>query len=117
MEKKFEELKKYMDEKFKQLDGSLEELYSALIEKFTKEVKSEIKKQLDEQNNKITRTEADKAILQEQIKDLFMQNQKNQEDVEELEQYDRRLCLRRDEVPTEEKETSECSTEGNVIMQ
>ena len=46
-----------------------------------------------------------------------MKNKKNQEDVEELEQYDRRLCLRRDEVSTEEKETSECSTEGNVIMQ
>ena len=46
-----------------------------------------------------------------------MQNQKNQEDVEELEQYDRSLCLRINEVATAEKETSESSTEGNVIMQ
>ena len=52
MGKKFEELKKYMDEKFKQLDGSLEELCSALIEKFTKEVKSAIKKHW---TNKITK--------------------------------------------------------------
>ena len=101
----------------KKLDRSLEEICSALIEKFTEKVKSDIKKQLDEQNNKITRLEADKAMLQEQIKNLFMQNQKNQEDVEELEQYDRRLCLRINEVATAEKETSESSTEGNVIMQ
>ena len=46
-------------------------------------------------------------MLQEQIKNLFTQNQRNQEDVEELEQYGRRLCLRIDGVPTEEKETSE----------
>ena len=55
---------------------------------------------------KITRLEADKAMLQEQIKNLLTQNQRNHEDVEELEQYGRRLCLRIDGVPTEEKETS-----------
>ena len=51
MEKKFEEWKKYMDKKFSQQNGSSKEMRSALIEKFTKEVKSEIKKQLDEQND------------------------------------------------------------------
>ena len=107
MEQKFEELKKYMDEKFSQQDGSLKEMCKGLIENFTKEVKSEIKKQLDEQNVKITRLEADKVMLQEQIKNLLLQNQRNQEDVEELEQYGRRLCLRIDGVPSEEKETSE----------
>ena len=48
-EKKFEELKKYMDEKFSQQDGSVKEMCNALKEKFTK-IRSEIKKQLDEQN-------------------------------------------------------------------
>ena len=51
MEKKFEEWKKYMDKKFSQHNGSSKEMRSALIEKFTKEVKSEIKKQLGEQND------------------------------------------------------------------
>ena len=47
-------------------------------------------------------------MLQERIKNIVTQNQKNQEDVEELEQYDRRLCLRIDAVPTTEvKETTE----------
>ena len=47
-------------------------------------------------------------MLQEQIKNIVTQNQKNQKDVEELEQYDRRLCLRIDAVPTTEvKETTE----------
>ena len=71
---------------------------SASIEKFTKEVKSEIKKQLDEQNDKIARLEEDKAMLQEHI---FTQNQRNQENVEELEQYVKRLCIRTNGVPTE----------------
>ena len=45
-------------------------------------------------------------MLQEQIKNLFTQDQRNQEDVEELEQYGRRLWFRIDGVPTEEKETN-----------
>ena len=66
---------------------------SVSIENLTKEVKSEIKKQLNEQNDKITRSEAEKSMLQEQIKKLFLQNQRNQEDAEEPEQYGRRLCV------------------------
>ena len=46
-------------------------------------------------------------MLQKQIKNLFTQNQRNQEDVEELEQHGRRLCLSIDGVPTKEKETSD----------
>ena len=46
-------------------------------------------------------------MLQEQIKILFTQNQRNQEDVEELEQYGRRLHLQIDGVPIEEEETSD----------
>ena len=92
-----------------QQDRSLKEVCSALKENFTKEVKvkSELRKQLEEQNDKTTFLEADKAMLQEQIKNLFTQNQRNQEDVEELEQYGRRLHLQIDGVPTEIKETSE----------
>ena len=93
MEKKFEELKKCMDKRFSQRDGLLKEMGSALMEKFSKEVKSEIKKEVGEQNDKITRLEADKAMLQEQIKNLVTQNQRKQEDVEKLDQFGKRLCL------------------------
>ena len=93
MEKKFEELKKCMDKRFSQRDGSLKEMGSALMGKFSKEVKSEIKKEVGEQNDKITRLEADKAMLQEQIKNLVTQNQRKQEDVEKLDQFGKRLCL------------------------
>ena len=93
MEKKFEELKKCMDKRFSQRDGSLKEMGSALMEKFSKELKSEIKKEVGEQNDKITRLEADKAMLQEQIKNLVTQNQRKQEDVEKLDQFGKRLCL------------------------
>ena len=42
-------------------------------------------------------------MLQEQMNILFTQNQRNQEDVKELEQYGRRLYLQIAGVPTEEK--------------
>ena len=107
MEQKLKKVKKFIDGKLSQEDRSLKEVCSALKENFTKEIKSEIKKQLEEQNDKITRLEADKVMLQEQIKILFTQNQRNQEDVEELEQYGRRLRLQIDGVPIEEEETSD----------
>ena len=58
---------------------------------------------MDEQNDKIKSLKADEVMLQEQIKSIFTQNQRNQENVEELEQYGRRLCLQKDGVPTEKK--------------
>ena len=58
-------------------------------------------------NDKRTHLESDKAMLQEQVKNLMKQSQTNQKDVEELEIYGRRLCLRIDGISTEENETSE----------
>ena len=68
MEQKFDELKKYIDEKFSQQDGSLKEMCSALIENFTKEVKKEIKKQLDDQNDKIRRLNPTKLCYRNKYK-------------------------------------------------
>ena len=65
-EQKCEELKKYKDEKLSQQDVSLREMCSALIENFTKEMKSEIK---NNWTNKMgTCLESNKAMLQKQIK-------------------------------------------------
>ena len=65
MEQKLKKLKKYIDGKLSQQDRSLKEVCSALKENFTKEVKvkSELRKQLEEQNDKTTFLEADKAML------------------------------------------------------
>ena len=52
MEQKFEEIKKYMEKNFSQQDGLSKDMCYTLIENFTKEVKSEIKKQLDEEMTK-----------------------------------------------------------------
>ena len=65
----------------------------------------------------ITRLEADKAMLQEQIKNLFKQNQRNQEDVEELEQYGRGLPSDRWSPHRRKRNKQRCSTIGNAIMQ
>ena len=73
---------------------------------------------MDEQNDKIKSLKADEVMLQEQIKSIFTQNQRNQENVEELEQYGRRLCLQKDGVPTEKKRNKRrCLAKVNVIMQ
>ena len=46
-------------------------------------------------------------MLQNQILELKKQNLQNQEEIEELEQYGRRLCLRFERIPTEKNETSD----------
>ena len=45
-------------------------------------------------------------MLQHQILEIKKQNLQNQQEIEELEQYDRRLCLRFEGIPTEKNETS-----------
>lgn len=103
MENKIEELKEYINEKLITQDTKLKELCSSLLE----QVKTEIMKEIKNQNGRIEKLESDKAMLQKQIEEIRKQSEKNQESIEELEQYGRRLCLRIDGVPAETDETSE----------
>ena len=57
------------------------------------------------QKVKIEKLKLDKAMLQKQIEELRKLLTKNIDVNEELEQYDRRLCLQTDKVPIEKGET------------
>ena len=66
IESKIEELKEYINEKLITQDEKLKELCSTLLEN----VKSEIMKEVRNQNVKIEKLESDKAMLQKQIEEL-----------------------------------------------
>ena len=67
MEQKFVELNNIWTKKFSQQDGQLKEMCSALIDNFAKEVKSETKNQLDEQNDKENQTNMLEGSVFEQM--------------------------------------------------
>ena len=46
-------------------------------------------------------------MLQNQVSEIEKQNLQNQQEIEELKQYVRRLCLRFEVIPTEKNETSD----------
>ena len=62
--------------------------------------------ELVKQSKKIEELESDKIMLQHQILEIKKQNLQNQQEIEELKQYGRRLCLRSEGVPTEKNENS-----------
>ena len=106
MEQKIEDIKKYMDEKFENQQSSFsaiaKDICSTVFESFEKI----IKEQMEKQNEKISKLEADKCLLQEQVMSLKYANLQMQNSKEELEQYRRRLCLRINGVPVKSDETS-----------
>ena len=51
--------------------------------------------------------ESDEVMLQNQILEIKKQNLQNQQEIEKLEQYGGRLCLRFEGIPIEENEASE----------
>ena len=71
------------------------------------QVKTVIMKEVKILKVKIEKLESDKAMIQKQIEELRKLSTKNKDENEELEQYDRRSCLRIDGVPVEKSETSE----------
>ena len=62
--------------------------------------------ELVKQSKKVEELESDKIMLQHQILEIKKQNLQNQQEIEELEQYGRRLCLRCEGVPTGKNENS-----------
>ena len=107
MDQKFDQLKSYIEEQFCSRDRKLGQLYENLFEKFWKEVELQFTNELKKQSKRIEELESDKIMLQHQILEIKKQNLQNQQEIEELEQYDRRLCLRFHGIPTEKNETSD----------
>ena len=107
MDEKIEELKTFFNSKLedklgeqeKNLTNTLNNLISDLSHEFKKELQNEINKQYE-------KLESENKMLQKQVSELHKLNIENQTNNEDLEQYGRRLCLRIDEVPIVENETS-----------
>ena len=70
-------------------------------------LKKEFAKELKKRDDEIEKLESDKAMLQKYILEIKKQNLTNQSEIEELEQYRRRQCLKFEGVPTEQNETSD----------
>ena len=107
MDQKNDELKSYIEEQFCSRDKKLEELCGNLFEKFRKQIELQFTNELKKQSKRIEELESDKIMLQHQILEIKKQNLQNQQEIEELEQYGRRLCLRFEGIPTEKNETSD----------
>ena len=103
MEKSFNDLRDYIEEKFNDMNNKYNEFKATLsndtVEKFKEILKEEISKINDKLEGKIHQLCQDKSFLQEQISELKKQNRVIAASSEETEQYSRRLCLRIEGVP------------------
>ena len=100
-----EEITAYTDIKFAELKV---ELTGHILKRFKDEVVVELSKIIGRQNEEIEKLLSTVCMLQEHVKTLKQNSKekfkKQDEQVEELEQYGRRLCLRIDGIPITEGE-------------
>ena len=107
MEQKIEDIKKYTDEKFENQRSSFSAIPKDICATVFESFEKIIKEQMEKQNERISKLEADKCLLQEQVMSLKHANLQMENSKEELEQYGRRLCLRINGVPVKSYETSD----------
>ena len=107
IDEKIEELKEHINQQFSVNNKHFEETCEKLFENFKNEFKEEFAEELTKRDDKIEKLESNKAMLQKHILEIKKQNLTNQSEIEELEQYGRRQCLRFESVPTEQNETSD----------
>ena len=93
MEQKIEDIKKYMDEKFENQQCSFSAIAKDICSTGFESFEKIVKEQMEKQNEKISKLETDKCLLQEQVMSLKHGNLQMQNSKEELEQYGKRLCL------------------------
>ena len=113
---KFEE---NLDVKFSDHEEGMKTFIQNLFAEFKEEM---FLKQFCQQEERINILESEKAMLQQQIISLKSVMSTSKSNIEELEQYGRRLCLYIESVPIVENETSEnafnnvleMSNKGNI---
>ena len=91
------------DEIYQYLDKKFEELKLDLKSQFKNEIMDEIKRFIDKKDEKVVVLESQVALLQQHVSALKQQDDK----MDELEQYSRRLRLRLEGIPTNDCKTSE----------
>ena len=96
-----------MDKKFENQPSSFSAIAKDICLTVFESFEKIIKEQMEKRNERISKLEADKCLLQEQVMSLKHANLQMQNSKEELEQYGRRLCLRINGVPVKSDETSD----------
>ena len=88
MEQKIEDIKKYMDEKFENQKSSFSAIARDIFSIGFDSCEKNIKEQMKKQNERISKLETDKCLLQEQVMSLKHANLQMHSSKEELEQYE-----------------------------
>ena len=106
-EEKFEELKEHIQQQFCHINKQFEESCEKFFEKFRNQIKEDFANELNKRDERSKQLESDKAMPQKHILKVKKQNVANQSEIEVLEQYGRRQCLRFEGVTIERNETSD----------
>ena len=108
MEQKPDELRRSIENSFDKPKHSLREIVgeicSALFDSFKKDLRYEMEKELGEQ---ITKISSKNCMSQYQILELKLRKVKLQSEIDKLEQYCRRSCIRIDDIPEVSNESGE----------
>ena len=107
MDLKIDQLKSYIEEQFCSRDKKTEEICGNLFEELREQIELQFTNELKKQSKRIEELEYDKTMPQNQILKIWKQRLQNQQEIEKLEQYGRRLFLRFKGTPTERNETSD----------
>ena len=116
MEQKLEELKVHLDAKFEVQKESISELTKEICNSMFRNFEKILNGELRKQNEKIEKLEAEKQILQNHVMELRRSNLSMQQNLDDVEQYGRRLCLRIDGVTVKNNESADLILEDVKAM-
>ena len=106
MEKFIPELQNYIDKKFDEFKVNIS-INNELLTEFKNEIKQQINLVDEKFEQKLLSISKENDAVKKEVINLKKENERLSSDLEELCQYGRRLCLRIDNVPVLERESSE----------
>ena len=107
MDERIAKLEENFDVKFNDHKEGMKAFIQNLYAEFKEEMKKMFVEHFSQQEERINILESEKAMLQQQIISLKNAMCTSESNIEELEQYGRRLCLRIKSMPVFENKTSE----------
>ena len=107
MDERIAKLEENFDVKFNDLRERMKAFIQNFFAEFTEEMKKIFLEQFSEQEETINILQLEKAMLQQQTISLKSAMCTSESNIEELEQYGRRMCVRIESVSVAENETSE----------
>ena len=114
MDRRIAKFEGNFDVKFNDHKEGMKAFIQNLFVEFKEELKKMFSEQFSQQEERINILESEKVMLQQQIISLKNAMCTSESNIEELEQYGRRLCLHSESVSVVEIETSE-DIFGNIF--